>query len=568
MAYLSDWQPERLFLTFCWKTIIIYSLAICKLCPASMESVIVQTRSLLLEKPGYATRWLGLAFLSVCVVVIAIDNTVLNVALPSLSRALNAGASDLQWIVDAYVLVFAALLLTTGALSDRFGRKRMLQIGLALFGLGSLGAASATSTISLMAARAFLGIAAAMVLPSTLSLITTTFEDDERLRAFSVWASIFSLGFAVGPIVGGFLLQHGSWQLVFLINLPVIAVALAGTTRYLAESRDPHQTRFDVVGIVLSAIGLFALVYGIIEAGGYGWAAPNVLTALAVAAVTLGIFAWWENHNPHAMLPLSVFRNRSFTAASLAITLTVFAIVGTLFFLSQYYQTIRGYDTLRAGFAGLPQALSFFIMSQQAVRISKRFSARQAIAFGIGLASVGMLSMALTFQVDTPYLLTAVGQVLLSVGMGMAVSPATNVIMSSVPPEKAGVGSAVNDTTRELGGALGVAILGTVMFANYRQGVQQIANLFPQLSSDVTQQIASSIQAAHAVAATMPSQMAKVVVDTANGAFVNGITQAMFIGAAISALGALIVFFALPATAKQEPPVVDVEEKPVWIAGD
>ena len=230
----------------------------------------MQVRNLLSAKPGYSTRWLGLTFLSVCVAVIAIDNTVLNVALPSLSRALGASASDLQWIVDAYVLIFAALLLTTGTLSDRYGRKRILQIGLVMFAVGSLAAASSSSTVTLLAARAFLGIAAAMMLPSTLSLITTTFVDEERLRAFSIWASIFSLGFAFGPIVGGFLLEHGSWQLVFLINLPVIAVALIGITRFLAESRDPHQSRIDLPGIALSIVGLFALIYGIIQAGANG----------------------------------------------------------------------------------------------------------------------------------------------------------------------------------------------------------------------------------------------------------------------------------------------------------
>ncbi len=499
------------------------------------------------EKPGYSTRWMGLVFISVCVVVIAIDNTVLNVALPSLSRALNAGASDLQWIVDAYVLVFAALLLTTGTLSDRFGRKRMLIIGLVLFAVGSTAAALSDSVPTLIAARAFLGIAAAMVLPSTLSLITTTFEDAERLRAFSIWASIFSLGFAVGPILGGFLLEHGTWHLLFLINLPVIAVALIGSARYLAESKDHHPARFDILGVVLSAVGLFTLVYAIIEAGALGWADPTVERGLAVAIVVLGIFGWWENHNPNAMLPLSVFRNRSFTAASFAVTLTVFAVGGVSFFLSQYYQTVRGYDTLLAGFAGLPQAIAFFIMSQMAVRINERFNAKQAIAVGIGLASVGMLLMALTFQVDTPYILTAIGPMLLSIGMGAAVSPATNVIMSSVPPDKAGVGSAVNDTTRELGGALGVAILGAVMFASYRAGVGHLGTQCPQLSADVIREISSSIQGAHLMAATLPADVAKVVVDTSNTAFVTGINQAMIIGAVISGLGALLVFFALPA---------------------
>ena len=529
----------------------------------------MQIRRILSEKPGYNTRWLGLAFLSMCVVVIAIDNTVLNVALPSLSRALNAGANDLQWIVDAYTLVFAALLLTTGTLSDRFGRKRMLLTGLALFAVGSLAAALSNSTLTLLAARAFLGIAAAMILPSTLSIITTMFVDEERLRAFSIWASIFSLGLAIGPIVGGFLLEQGSWQLVFLVNLPVIGIALLGCAHFLVESRDHNPSRFDLVGIVLSMIGLFTLVYAIIEAGAQGWTAPNVLVALPVAIVVLALFAWWENHNPHAMLPLSVFRNRSFTAASLAITLTVFAIGGTLFFVSQYYQTVLGYDTLRAGFAVLPQALTFFIVSEQAVRINKRFNARYAITFGIGLAATGMLAMALTFHVDTPYLITMAGQMMVWIGMAIAVSPATNVIMSSVPSEKVGVGSAVNDTTREVGGALGVAILGAIMFATYRQGVQSIATLFPQLSSEVIQQVSSSIQGAHAIAASLPSATAQVIIDRANAAFVSGITHAMLIGAVISGLGALIVFVALPATiVKQEIPIVDLESQAVGMAGD
>jgi EmrB/QacA subfamily drug resistance transporter len=529
----------------------------------------VQNRSLSSEKPGYSTRWLGLVFISICVVVIAIDNTVLNVALPTLSQSLNATASDLQWIVDAYVLVFAALLLTTGTLSDRFGRKRMLLTGLVLFGVGSLGAALANSTLTLILARGFLGIAGAMVLPSTLSIITTTFDGAERLRAFSIWASIFSLGFGIGPIIGGFLLQHGSWHLVFLVNLPVVAIAVIGSYRYLAESRDPHQAKFDILGIILSAIGLFTLIYAIIEAGAHGWGASNVVISLAVAVVTLGIFAWWENRNPHAMLPLSVFKNRSFTAASFAVTLTVFAIGGVSFFISQYYQTIRGYDTLRAGLAVVPQATAFFIVSQQAVRISKRFNAKQVISFGIGMASLGMLIMALTFRLDTTYLETLIGQMLIWIGMATAVSPATNVIMSSVPPEKAGVGSAVNDTTREVGGALGIAILGAVMFASYRQGVGQLGARLPELGAEVIQEVSSSIQAAHAVAATLPADTARLIIDTANNAFVTGITQSMLIGAVISGLGALLVFIALPATlVVQESPHFEGETQTVPAAGD
>jgi Na+/melibiose symporter-like transporter len=271
------------------------------------------------------------------------------------------------------------------------------------------------------------------------------------------------------------------------------------------------------------------------------------------------------------MLPLSVFKNRSFTAASLAVTLTVFALAGTGFFVSQYYQTIRGYDTLKAGLALLPAALTFFFVSQQAVRISKRLNAKQSITLGIGMTALGMLIMAFTFRSDTTYLETLIGQMFSWIGMAIAISPATNVIMSSVPQEKAGVGSAVNDTTREVGGALGVAILGALMFASYRAGVGQLGTLLPQLSPELLAEASSSIQGAHAVAATLPADAARVVIDTANAAFVSGTNEAMFIGAVIAGLGALLVFVALPAklaNQQEEAPEADFKAQVVAAAGD
>jgi len=500
------------------------------------------------RRPGYSTRWIGLIFIGISLLVISLDNTILNVALPSISNDLGASASDLQWIVDAYVLVFAALLLTMGAVGDRIGRKRALQFGLVMFGLGSLWAALATSTEMLIAACAFLGIGGATIMPATLSIISATFPDRERSQAIAIWAAIFGLGVGVGPVVGGLLLERFEWNAVFYVNLPVVAVALAGGAYFLADSKDEHALKPDIPGVLLSIPGLFALVYGIIEAGQGEWTDPNVLLAFGVAFILLAAFTWWESRNPNAMLPLHFFKNMSFTGANLAMTFIMFSLFGSIFFLSQYLQTVQGYTPLEAGVRMVPLAATLAVVSALSSRLTDRLGTKRTVALGIMISGAGLLYMSQAFEAGSAYATIVVGEIILAGGMGFAVSPATNSIMGSVPVSKAGIGSAMNDTTRQLGGALGVAVLGTVMNSRYLEGIATLRTALPQLPDDIYLGISNSIQAAHMIASNpkVPAQFADTIRGTANQAFVSGMNDAMLIGAAIMALNAVIVVLVLP----------------------
>lgn len=503
--------------------------------------------------PGYATRWLGLLFISISLLVISLDNTILNVAIPSISRDLGASASELQWIIDAYVLVFAALLLTMGAVSDRFGRKRALQGGLVLFGIGSLAAALSNSTEMLMASRAFLGIAGAIIMPSTLSIISASFPSHERPQAFAIWAAIFGLGVGIGPLVGGLLLEYFEWNSVFFVNLPVVAVALTGGVFFIADSKDENAPRLDLPGVALSITGLFALVYAIIEAGELGWTHSEVLIAFGAAGALLTAFAVWEYINPHAMLPLHFFKNMSFTGANSAMALVMFGLFGSIFFLAQYLQSVLGYTALEAGVRMLPLAFTMVIVSVSSARIAERLGTKIIVALGIGVAGAGLLLMSQTFQVDSGYSTILVSIIVLSTGMGLTMSPATNSIMQSIPVSKAGIGSAMNDTTRQLGGAMGVAVLGTIMNNTFLDGVSELEEMIPPTAPEgAFEIISSSIQGAHVFAGRLaeegtPGMFVDRIVDTANAAFVNGMTEAMVVGAVIMFAASVLTLLILPA---------------------
>jgi EmrB/QacA subfamily drug resistance transporter len=519
---------------------------------------------------GFATRWKGLIFIGISLLVISLDNTILNIALPTLSRDLNASISDLQWLVDAYTLVFASMLLTMGAVSDRYGRKRALQIGLVLFGLGSLAAALSSGSLELILIRGFLGIAGALIMPSTLSIINVTFPTKERPQAIAIWAAIFGLGFGFGPVVAGALLKFFSWHILFLINIPIVIIALIGGYRYLGESRDETAAKIDIPGMIFSASGFFALIYGIIEAGVKGWGDPTVLAIFALAVVLLGIFAFIESRTEQPMMPLYLFKNLSFSGASVALALVVFSMAGSLFFVSQYMQTILGYDTFMAGLGTLPMAVGMFVVSPFSANISKRIGIKFTVGLGIGLAAVGLFYMGMVYRADTPYILIAIGQLILSFGLSLAMAPATNSIMSAIPADKAGVGSAMNDTTRELGAALGIAVLGTFMNNSYVNGVQSLQQAIPLLPKEAMDAIASSIQAAHAIAADprVPAAFGKIILDTANGAFVDGMGHAMLIGAGIMAVSVVFVLVVLPSRIKDTTEEAPIEFEAVPAVGD
>ncbi|MBN2303724.1 MAG: MFS transporter, partial [Anaerolineae bacterium] len=500
---------------------------------------------------GHQNRWRGLLFICVSLLVISLDNTILNVALPSISRDLGASASELQWIVDSYILVFAALLLTMGAVGDRFGRKRALQIGVITFGIFSLMAALSTSTEMLIVARALLGIGGALIMPATLSLVTAMFRDPkERAQAIAIWAAVFGLGIGIGPLIGGYLIEYYDWNTVFLVNLPVAAIALVGGHLYLQESRDKNAPPPDIPGVVLSFGGLLVLVYGIIEAGQDGWGADHVVGSFVAATVLLAVFFWWEWRTPHAMLPLGFFRNMSFTGANVAMTMMMFGMFGATFFMSQYFQSVQGYSPLETGWRLLPMALVIMVAAGMSARVSARIGTKLTVGIGFMIAAAGMLYLSQFSTAGASYGTILVGMAIMASGMGTAMSPATNSIMSAVPVDKAGVGSAMNDTTRQIGGALGVAVLGTLMNDTY---LDQIAGLKTQLAGDVPPGalavIESSIQGAHGVAAQIGGPVAQIIIDTANKAFVGGMTDAMFAAAIIMAGASLFTFLVLPAHA-------------------
>lgn len=505
------------------------------------------------QLPGYKTRWWGLFFICVSLLVIAIDNTILNVALPSISRDLEASASDLQWIIDAYALVFAALLLTMGTLGDRFGRKPALQVGLAWFAVGSLAAAVSSSTEMLIGSRAFLGAGAAIIMPATLSLITSTFPPHERSQAIAMWAAVFGLGVGIGPVAGGWLIERYEWNAVFYVNLPVIVFALIGGQMLLTNSKDESAPQIDIPGVLLSIPGLFALVYGIIKAGETSWTDGTVLASFAASAILLGIFAIWESRSPNAMLPLDLFRNMSFTGANTAVALVMFSMFGSVFFLSQYFQSVRGYSPFDAGLRVVPMAFILTIAAGLSAQVAKRLGTKYTVALGIFIAGMGMLFMSQMYETDTSYGTILIGMGILGAGMGTAMSPATDSIMGSVPPSKAGVGSAMNDTTRELGGAMGVAVLGTVMNTAYLNGVDSLHVDFPMLPPTAIEAIESSIQGAHAVAegfgasgAPGAAQVSQAIIDAANQAFVSGMSEAMFVASMVMVGASILVLFILP----------------------
>ena len=418
------------------------------------------------EDRAYERRWLILAVLCFSLLIIVLDNSILNVAIPTIVRELHATNSQLQWIVDSYTLVFAGLLLTAGALGDRFGRRGALQTGFAIFGLGSILSASAGSANQLIATRALMGVGGALIMPATLSIITNVFPAGERGRAIGVWAGVAGLGAALGPLTGGFLVEHFYWGSVFLVNIPIVIFGLIAGVLIIPTSKDPSAPRLDPIGAVLSIVGLTALLYAIIEAPSDGWGATNIMIGFIVGIVLLGSFVLWELHTDHPMLDVRFFENPRFTAASGSITLTFFAMFGAIFLLTQYQQFVLGYSPLQTGVRMLPFAAAMMITAPTSARLAERVGTKVLVTTGMVIITLVLLSMT-TLQVDTPYLTLGIRLFLFGLGMGLVMAPATDSVMGSLPLAKAGVGSAVNDTTRQVGGAMGVTIVGSVLASTY-----------------------------------------------------------------------------------------------------
>ncbi|MCU1456200.1 MAG: drug resistance transporter, EmrB/QacA subfamily [Actinomycetia bacterium] len=509
---------------------------------------------------AYDRRWWILLVLCLSLVVITLDNTILNVAIPTLQRDLNANTSQLQWMVDAYTLVFAGLLLTAGSLGDRFGRRGALQLGLAIFALGSLASAVVTTADQLIATRALMGIGGALIMPSTLSILTNVFPAHERGRAIGIWAGVSAIGIALGPLAGGFLLSHFYWGSIFLVNIPIAAVAIVAGIFLMPNSKDPHPGKLDPVGAGLSIAGLFALVYAIIEAPQDGWTDPTIVTMFAAAAVLLVVFAIWETRSTHPMLDVTFFKNPRFTAASAGITLVFFALFGYTFLLTQYFQLVLGYSAIKTGFALLPFALILMITAPTSSRIVDRFGTKLVVATGLSLVTLGML-LQTGLQVSSSYLDVIWRMAVIAFGMGLTLAPSTESIMGSLPLAKAGVGSAVNDTTRQVGGALGVAIIGSALSSYY--GSHIVHALTGKYPPNVVAAAKSSIGGAIDAASTL-GNAGKPVAAAAKAAFVGGLHRGALVASISALIGATVAALYLPARA----PRAEIEEQEAELAAE
>jgi EmrB/QacA subfamily drug resistance transporter len=489
-------------------------------------------------------RWWALLTLCISLMVIGIDNTILNVALPTLVRDLDASNAQLQWIVDAYTLVFAGFLLTGGSLGDRFGRKHALSVGITIFATASAFAAFSESALTLSLFRAVMGIGGALIMPATLSILTNVFtEPKERSKAIGIWAGVSGMGIAIGPILGGFLLEHFWWGSVFLVNVPVGIAALVLGRMFIPNSKDPAAPRLDYVGSLTSILGLSLLLWAIIEVPTEGWADPKVWAAGLGGLVVLAGFAAWELRSDHPMLDVSFFKNPRFTVASLSITMAFFAMSGTLFLLSQLLQFVLGYSALEAGYRMAPIAVAMMITAPNAPKLAERFGTKLMVAIGLTVSASGLLILSMVDE-SSGYPLVLVGLVVMAAGIAAAMVPATDSIMSSVPKEKAGVGSAVNDTTRQVGGALGVAVLGSLLAAGYRSHLGTDG-----LSGTALATARSSVGGALQVAQDTGND---VLAAASKAAYVHGMHLSFVLGAGFILGGALLALLFLPARADHE----------------
>ncbi|MFI2202094.1 MFS transporter [Streptomyces sp. NPDC020192] len=419
---------------------------------------------------GHPQRWVILGVICLAQLTVLLDNTVLNVAIPSLTRELHAATSDIQWMINAYSLVQSGLLLTAGSAADRYGRKKMLMAGLALFGIGSLVAGLAGSTGQLIAARAGMGIGGALLLTTTLAVAMQIFTPEEQPKAIGIWSAVNALGFAGGPLIGGFVLDHFWWGAIFLINIPVAALGLVAVLALVPESKSPRGDRPDLPGAVLSTLGMASLVLAIISGPRHGWTSPLVLGAAGVAVVLLGCFAWWESRVAEPMLDLHFFRDRRFTGAVTGAVLITFGMGGALFLLTQHLQFVLGYGPLEAGLRTAPLALT--VVALNFTGLSAKWSARMgtpvSMALGMVLMSCGLVAIAVSDSGG--YVGTLLGLLLIGAGCAIANPAMAHAIMSAIPPEKAGVGAGVNGTLAEFGNGLGVAVLGAVLSSSVASG--------------------------------------------------------------------------------------------------
>ena len=497
--------------------------------------------------PPDPRRWVALAVVSVAVFITTLDGLIVNIALPTLSVELGASNRQLQWIVDAYLLVFTGLLLASGGLGDRFGRRRLLIIGLLLFGATSAYSAWSSTANELILGRALMGIGAAAIFPATLAIITNMFTvAKEQAAAIGIWSAVSGMGVAAGPVAGGWLLENFWWGSVFLVNIPIVVVAIIAVLMFVPESKERGVPKLDWRGAVLSIAALGALVFTIIEAPVFGWLSPVTLAGFAVSVLLLGAFVWWELRIENPLLPVRIFENLRFSAASVSITSAFFALFGFVFLITQYFQLVRGYGPLDAGLRTVPVALAIAAGSVLSPKVVERVGTKLVVTGGLGLMSAGFFWVSFA-SATTPYLEIVGQMILLGLGLGCTTAPATESIMGSLSVDKAGIGSAVNDTTRELGGTLGVAVIGSVFSSVYVRSLRD-GPVFGALSPEAQSATKDSVAAAGSVAPTLGLDAAAYLTEVSD-AFLSGLAVACTTVTVVTLAGSLFALRFLPARA-------------------
>ncbi|MFE9006162.1 MFS transporter [Streptomyces sp. NPDC007875] len=485
------------------------------------------------DEEGHPRRWAILVALCAALLVIVIDNTVLHVAVPAIGDAFGAPTDQLQAVIDAYVVVFAGLLITAGVLCDRYGRRRTLVAGLLVFGAASALAAAAPSVWWLIAMRALMGVGAALVMPATLAVLVVVFPEQERPRAFAVWSAVASVGMAAGPLLGGALVDMWSWAGVFLINIPVVAVTLFGVVRLVPETRAADGRGLDLLGTVLVTAGMTGLVWALIEAPVYGYTAPAVLGGTAVALMALVGFGVRQHRSATPMVDLRLYRDRRFSGAGFAVAVMTIATGSTLFVLSQYLQLVLGYSAFETGLAAVPLAAGVVAGSTVGGRAPAKLGPRACIVTGFTVTAAGFVVLA-SLSEDGGYASVSIGLALAGIGSGIAGPSATSTVLGAVPPERAGMGSALNDTHQQLGIALGVAGLGSLLATLYR------GKLPDGLPDDAMSSLGATLSHArkHADGGALA--------DAARSAFTDAQSVTMSVGVAAALVGAAVALVVLP----------------------
>ncbi len=489
-------------------------------------------------------RWWSLVVLCLSLFIVSAGNASLNVALPTLSRDLHASASELEWVVAVYSLVFAGLLFSAGAIGDRFGRKGALQGGLLVFLLAAALASQGTEMWQLIAGRALMGLGAAFIMPSTLSILVNIFPPAERSKAIAIWAATTGVSGLFGPLATGVLLAHFWYGSLFLVNVPVIAIALVGGWFLVPKSRDPHPERLDLVGAGLSILGIAALVYALIEAPDKGWAAPATLATFGFAAVVLVLFVMWERRVKDPMLDIRFFANPGFSTGSGGMLMLFLSMYGVFFLLAQYFQLVLGFSPLGAAVRTLPVGPVMVTLGPLTPRLSRRVGAHRVVAFGFVLVALSLLWFG-RMGLHTSYLSILVGLLLLACGVAMAIAPTTATIMSAVPMRRAGAGSSMNDTTREVGAALGVAVLGSIAASRYSASLR---GSLSGLSGSVRAAATTSLSGALSAASRLGPAASRALLLAARSAYIDGVHEAALIGGVLAMITAMVIYRYMPHT--------------------